>query len=161
MNILSLNCRGLGLDAAVGELRDLIRSYNPGVVFLSETKKRSREMDKLKWSFGFTNGVSVDCVGRSGGLALWWRNGIEVSVRPWCQYYIDAKVTVDNKIWRFSGIYGEPRTDWRNRTWDAIRYLRSQDDLPWLCAGDFNEILKADEQKGGNPRSETQMEAFK
>jgi hypothetical protein len=41
MNILGLNCRGLGLDAAVGELRDLVRSYNPVVVFLSETKKKS------------------------------------------------------------------------------------------------------------------------
>jgi hypothetical protein len=38
MNLLSLNIRGLGLDPAVGELRDLIRSYNPEVVFLCETK---------------------------------------------------------------------------------------------------------------------------
>jgi hypothetical protein len=33
MNILGLNCRGLGLDAAVGELRDLCRLYNLVVVF--------------------------------------------------------------------------------------------------------------------------------
>jgi hypothetical protein len=41
MNILGLNCRRLGLDMAVGELRDLVRSYNPVVVFLSETNKKS------------------------------------------------------------------------------------------------------------------------
>jgi hypothetical protein len=84
MNVLGLNCRGLGLDAAVGELRDLIRSYNPSVVFLSETKKRSKAMYRLKWSMGFKHGVAVDYDGRSGGLALWWRDGVEVSVRPWC-----------------------------------------------------------------------------
>jgi hypothetical protein len=54
------------LDSAVGELRDLCRSYNPAVVFLSKTKKRSKEMDKLKWSLGFPHGVAVDCNGRSG-----------------------------------------------------------------------------------------------
>jgi hypothetical protein len=72
MNILGLNCCGLGLDAAVGELRDLVRSYNPVVVFLSEMKKKSRDMERMSWSLGFSNGVAVDCVGRSGGLALWW-----------------------------------------------------------------------------------------
>jgi hypothetical protein len=42
-----------------------------------------------------------------------------------------------------------------------LRFLKSQDDLPWLCAGDFNEALSQDEQMGGNPRSETQMQGFR
>ncbi|XP_051228995.1 uncharacterized protein [Lolium perenne] len=161
MNCLSLNCRGLGADAAVGELRDLCRSYNPSVLFLYETKKRPKEMDNLKRSLGFPNGVSVDCDGTSGGLALWWKEGVEVSLRPWCQMYIDAKITYEGKTWRFTGIYGEPRTELRSRTWEALRYLRMQDDLPWLCVGDFNEILVATEQCGGNPRSHAQMETFR
>jgi hypothetical protein len=97
MNALALNCRGLGLDAAVGELRDLVRSYNPAVVFLSETKLKTRAMDRLKWSLGFKHGVVVDCVGRSGGLALLWRDGVDVSVRPWCQYYIDVEINFEGK----------------------------------------------------------------
>ncbi|XP_071685392.1 uncharacterized protein [Lolium perenne] len=161
MNILSLNCRGLGLDAAVGELRDLIRSYNPVVVFLSETKKRAKAMERIRWRLGFKHGVAVDCRGFSGGLALWWRDGIEVDVRPWCQYYIDAAITFEGKKWRFTGIYGEPRTELRTKTWEALYYLRRQDDLPWLCAGDFNEILHPGEQLGGNPRCEAQMERFR
>jgi hypothetical protein len=149
------------LDAAVGELRDLIRSYNPAVVFLSETKKKASAMDKLKWSLGFSSGMAVDCNGRSGGLALWWREDVVVSVRPWCQYFIDAKIEFGGKTWRFSGIYGEPRTELRSKTWEALRFLRRQDDLPWLCAGDFNEIVSSSEQRGGNPRSKSQMEAFR
>ena len=141
MNILTLNCRGLGLDSAVGELRDLCRSYNPVVVFLCETKKKSGAMEKLKWSLGFQNGVAVDCRGKSGGLALWWRDGVDVSVRPWCQYYLDAKIKQGDSEWRFTGIYGEPRTERRHKTWEALRYLRAQDNLPWLCAGDFNEKI--------------------
>jgi hypothetical protein len=43
MNLLGLSCRGLGLDAAVGELRDLVRSHNPEVVLLSETKTEEED----------------------------------------------------------------------------------------------------------------------
>jgi hypothetical protein len=130
------------------------------VLFLSETKKYAKDMNKLKWSLGFTNGVAVDCVGRSGGLALWWKQEVEVLVRPWCNIFIDAQITFNGKVWRFSGIYGEPCTECRFRTWEAIHFLNSQDDLPWLCAGDFNEVLFQHEQLGGNPRNIKQMEDF-
>src|SRR5438876_232759 len=113
MNILALNSRGLGLDAAVGELRDLVRSYNPEVVFLSETKQKKRVMERLQWSLGYRHGVCVDDKGRGGGLALWWRDGVEVSVHPWCQYYIDVKISGEAGAWRFTGIYGEPRAELR------------------------------------------------
>jgi hypothetical protein len=123
------------------------------VVFLCETKKYAKDMNTLKWSLGFMNGVAVDCVGRSGGLALWWKEEVEVQVRPWCNIFIDAKITYNCKVWRFSDIYGKPRTECRFRTWEALRFLHSQDDLNWLCAGDFNEVLFQHEQLGGNPRN--------
>ena len=137
------------MDSTVGELRDLVRSHNPAVVFLSETKKKSRGMEKLMWSFGFRCGVAVDCQGLSGGLALWWRDFVQVSVRPYCQYFIDVELRFEEKTVRFTGFYGEPRTELRKKSWDAIRYLRAQDNLPWICAGDFNEALFQADQMGG------------
>ena len=94
------------MDPTVGELRDLIRSYNPVVVFLSKTKKNARAMERLKWRLGFRSGVAVDYNGRSGGLALWWREHLQVTVRPWCQYFIDAEISSEGHTWRFTGIYG-------------------------------------------------------
>jgi hypothetical protein len=161
MNILGLNCLGLGLDVAVGKLHDLCRSYNPEVVFLSETKKKAKEMVRLRWSLGFTNGVAMDCCGRSGGLVLWWRDGVDVTVRPWCQYFIDAQISIRGKACRFTGIYGEPRTELRSKTWEAMRFLKAQDGLPWLCAGDFNEVIAQHEHQGVNLRSRAQMSAFR
>ncbi|XP_073367913.1 uncharacterized protein [Aegilops tauschii subsp. strangulata] len=117
-------------------------------------------MDRLKWSLGFSKGVAVDCKGKSGGLALWWRDHVEVTVRPWCQYYTDAAIVCDGASFRFTGIYGEPCIDKRTKTWEILRYLSAQDNLPWLCAGDFNEALKQDEQQGSNPRRRRQMELF-
>jgi hypothetical protein len=105
--------------------------------------------------------VCVEGKGKGGGLALWWRDGVEVAVRPWCQYFIDAKISTDTGSWRFSGIYGEPTMELRGKTWEAMQYLRAQDDLPWICAGDFNEILSQEEQRGENVRNENQMTNFR
>jgi hypothetical protein len=76
-------------------------------------------MERLKWSLGFRQGVSVDCDGKSGGLALWWRDYVNVTVRPWCQYYIDAEVEADGVSYRFTGIYGEPCVEKRKKTWGS------------------------------------------
>ena len=41
-----------------------------------------------------------------------------------------------------------------------MRTLKNKFTLPWLCAGDFNEILKADEKLGGRFRPEAFREAL-
>jgi endonuclease/exonuclease/phosphatase family metal-dependent hydrolase len=42
-----------------------------------------------------------------------------------------------------------------------LRYLHAQDNRPWICAGDFNEVLRLEEQLGGNDRSAVRMERFR
>jgi hypothetical protein len=39
--------------------------------------------------------------------------------------------------------------------------LKKRIDLPWLCSGDFNEILFGCEKEGGPPRSESNMQRFR
>ena len=113
------------MDSTVGELRDLIRSYNPAVVFLCETKKKARAMVRLKWSLGFRCGMAVDCQGRSGGLALWWRENVKVTMRPWCQYFIDAEIEWESKLYRITGFYGEPKTELREKIMGCYQILES------------------------------------
>ena len=56
--------------------------------------------------------------------------------------------------------YGEPRRERRKNSWYLLRWLRAQNDLPWLCAGDFNEVLAAEEHFGNNEREAWQMAGF-
>lgn len=58
----------------------------------------------------------------------------------------------ENK-WRFTGFYGELDTQKRVESWDLLRDLNQKFRLPWLCAGDFNELVQSDEKLGGNRRS--------
>lgn len=85
---------GVGLDCG--------QALRPGTVLqpsgsVLKQKKKACAMDKVKWSLGFRQGVVVDCSGRSRGLALWWRDSVQVLVRPWCQYYIDAATSYEGK----------------------------------------------------------------
>lgn len=72
MSIIYLNCRGLGDAKAVDALRKFLRRVKSNIVFLSETKLSSREMDEVKNNLGNYFGVFVDSRGRDRGLALLW-----------------------------------------------------------------------------------------
>lgn len=72
---------------------------------------------------------------------------------------LNSKTSVEE--WRFTGFYGESRRELRHRSWDLMKFLQNQSNLPWICAGDFNEVLEATEQFGGLVRPERQMEGFR
>ena len=65
------------------------------------------------------------------------------------------------KAWRFTGFYGTPETHRRSISWNLLRNLHNQFSLPWLCGGDFNELVKSHEKKGGRPRPYGQMQKFR
>jgi hypothetical protein len=109
-------------------------------------------------------GFGVGSFGRGGGLALLWSQEIEVKLESCDKLHIDVTarlVSARESIWRFTGFYGEARRELRHRSWDLLKLLNERCDLPWLCAGDFNEVLHANEQIGGQGRSERQIEGFR
>jgi hypothetical protein len=122
------------------------------MVFLSETRLFSNSVQGLRMSLSFPNGVGVGSYGRGGGLALLWSNDICVKLQSYDKLHIDVMVvdpTSGEERWRFTGFYGEARRELRYRSWELLHFLSAQSNAPWLCAGDFNEILDAHEQFGG------------
>ena len=75
--------------------------------------------------------------------------------------HIDAIIDKESQAaWRFTDFYGEPETNKRHESWDLLRSLHQQSSLPWLCAKDFNEIVKQSEKLGGRLRPHGQMQLF-
>ena len=73
MNSLCWNCWWLGNPQSVHALHDMVRRWDPRIVFLLETKLRKRRMERVRDKLGFANGLVVPSRGRSGGLALLWK----------------------------------------------------------------------------------------
>jgi exonuclease III len=132
---------------------ELVKAEEADILFLSETKLIEKEMENFRWMLNMPNMIVIDCKGRSGGLALFWRNGVDVRLRWKGRYHIDVDVVEQNGTkWRFTGIYGESKQGLKENTWRLLRTLHGQSDLPCLCMGDFNEILSEHEKGGGLPR---------
>jgi mannosylglycoprotein endo-beta-mannosidase len=91
-----------------------------------------------------------------------WKKEVQVVLRYKTNNFIDVEVGsgVDN-VWWFTGLYGEPKWQDKQLTWQYLRNLYAQADLPWLVMGDINEILYQFEKEGGNPRPQHFMQAFK
>ena len=162
MSLLIWNARGLGSPRAFMRLRKLIRSCSPVLVFLLETKLSGRRAKFLFRSMGYDGGFHVDSVGRSGGLIMFWKSEWQVSILNYSRCHIDVEVSqLDGFRWRFSGIYGQPVEHERCHTWALLRRLSGISSLPWLCAGDFNEILKFSEKIGGRDKSLRAIRQFR
>ena len=72
--------------------------------------------------------------------------------------YIDTIIDHGmNDAWHFTGFYGEPNTANREISWSLLRDLSSRFSIPWVCLGDFNEIIRAKEKQGWLDRPERQM----
>ena len=132
MRIITWNCRGLGNGPAVRGLLDLQEREAPDVLFIAETKHNGKWMDWLRWRLKMPNMVTVDSIGTSGGLALFWKREIDLSVKSMSKYHIDAVVKEQEGLeWRFTGIYGESRSEEKANTWELMRILKDKFKLPW------------------------------
>lgn len=100
---------------------------------------------------------------RAGGLGLLWNEEVEIQLLSYSINHIDVEVKdiFENKSWRFTGFYGNPEDDKKALSWNLLSILKNQSDLPWLCAGDFNEILMESEKMGGVGRRNQLIQNFR
>ncbi len=166
MNLLSWNCRGLGNNRAVATLSKLLGLESPFLIFLIETKLYSVEIDALNKRFNFPYVISVNCdsPNRNGGLSLFCRESISVNVLTLTPNCIEIEILACSFCdfpWGFTGVYGWPRSIDRHKTWTLLCDIKDASSLPWICVGDFNEILWSHGKCGGLPKNITMMTYFR
>ncbi|XP_075670157.1 uncharacterized protein LOC142639915 [Castanea sativa] len=163
MSILSWNCRGLGNPRTVNALLRALNKEDPICVFLMETKLTTDQLNAKKQGWAYNQGIAVSSEGSSGGLALLWKPDAKVHVKNFSRWFIDAHVVCKTTglTWRLTGFYGQPDTSKREETWTLLESLGRYNTLPWLCVGDYNEIVKRSEKLGGALRPARQMDRFR
>ncbi|KAB1671561.1 hypothetical protein, partial [Gossypium barbadense] len=162
MKFLCWNCRGLGNSAKIRELKQLIAVNNPDVIFLSETKMSANDFCRVQNNRRLQNGLAVNSEGRSGGLALMWRDGMNVSIQNFSKHHIDSKVRLDdNKTIRVTAFYGHANPNFRRSSWDILWRVGESVREEWVVGGDFNAILNDAEKEGGRRGVRFQMNEFK
>jgi hypothetical protein len=140
----------------------MVKEKRPIMVFLMETLLCNKKAEFLRIKLNFDYMFVVEKVGRSGGLILLWNAHTNVTIHNFSRRHINAIVTIgrNGTPWKFSGFYGHPVTAKRHESWGLLRHLSGLLPTPWLCMGDFNEIVSLSELKGSTTRARKQMEDF-
>ncbi|KAL9413721.1 hypothetical protein AB3S75_042249 [Citrus x aurantiifolia] len=111
MSCLSWNCCGLGHPRTFQVLVDLARTKKPDI-FLMETLCHRDKLKCIKIKLGYAGLFDVEKVGRSDGLAFFWKPNYSVNLLKFGRSFIDLVVeNTEGGKWRFIGFYGFPESN--------------------------------------------------
>jgi len=162
MSLVAWNCGGVGSPSTIPDLKYLVWHFNLDILFLSETLAHRNKIEELRYLLGYNSCVHVDCTGRGGGLALFWRNSFNSQLIDFSNNHITIKI-IDTVLgtWRITRYYGYPNGGRRTATGNFLRQLSNPFAGPWCIFGDFNDILDASEKRGSNTRPQWLINGFR
>ncbi|KAH7846944.1 hypothetical protein Vadar_019993 [Vaccinium darrowii] len=154
---------GVGRPLTFHQLKELVRLHSPSLFFLSETKNGVSKLELIKRSLNMDGMLRVDPVGTAGGLALFWKNSISVTLEKFCDWFIDVRIFdgVLKKSWRLINVYFNSYVGVRHSQWEFfIRYKACLSE-EWVIWGDMNDLLSEDEKCGGIPWAASSVRGFR
>ncbi|CAB4298834.1 unnamed protein product [Prunus armeniaca] len=119
-----------------------------------------RELGSHNWSEDLV-WVESSVFPVNGGLCILWNPSLQVVLLSSSLRHIDARVTFPNSfVTRITRFYGHPDPTRRIHSWEFLRHLSQVDIGPWMCCGDFNEILSVDKKSSPPLSSVGQIKDF-
>ncbi|KAL4652403.1 hypothetical protein ACB092_01G230800 [Castanea dentata] len=113
MSCLSWNYHELGNPQTVDELVTLVGKKDPKVVFLMETKSYSEVIERVHRKIQFAHKFVIPRPNQGGGLALRWKEEIQMDVQTSSDNHIDTVVDLGmDDAWR---ITVEEKQGWLDR----------------------------------------------
>lgn len=100
-------------------------------------------MDHIRWCLKFLKSFLVQPEGTTGGLALMWSDEVYLDVESSSKDFIDlsCKDPESGHIMRITSIHASTNFQERLFLWQQIHNTHPGNQFPWICMGDFNEIL--------------------
>ncbi|CAL9010119.1 unnamed protein product [Prunus brigantina] len=116
---------------------------------------KDNAINVIRRKLGYRNSFNFDPDGIAGGLSLWWNDDLDIQILSSSKNVIDTAIISRNGECskRITWVYGTPYRVEKDVFWRNLEQLSGDNSLPWLCAGDFNEILWGFEKSGGRETS--------
>ncbi|XP_071902764.1 uncharacterized protein [Coffea arabica] len=162
MKVLVWNCRGVGGPLTIPQLKEVINLHFPSVVFLAETKNQKTIIEKIQKQLKFNNCCVVNSNGKAGGLAMIWKEDIEVISIDQGTFFIGMKMKDSDSgcKWWLVGVYVSTDENTRKVQWKMIEQKKREWGEHWVLVGDFNDIRSGEEKWGGRRRHESSFKEF-
>lgn len=112
MRLSSRNFCGLRNSHGIWSFWELLKWEVPDLVFLQETKVSSSFFSIKKFSLGFKHGLAVDCMCRSGGLVLFWKEDVNFEILSYSSNFNHGVLHIEDGRGHnclVTGVYGPPK----------------------------------------------------
>ncbi len=121
------------------------------MLFVTETKIKAPKVDRLRLSMGFAKSFCMENVGKAGGLALFWKLGVDLEMVLSNKNCIAALIYSNppETPWLLIGVHGPPYLALRRKFWRLIEEIIEGFSGHWLLIGDLNSISSSTDKSGG------------
>lgn len=150
MSFIIWNCQGAGSKEFVRAARMFIKSHNPSIMGLLETKISGETANTVCKKLNFSNWTRIEAIGYSGGIWILWKDEIYVMVSYIHPQFAVLDVCYKGKRWNLVVVYASPDYQLRNKLWFDLNKERLGLWDEWIAVGDFNAVTNADEVSNQN-----------
>ena len=106
-------------------------------------------MEEVKDAIGFSGKLAIDAKGKGGGLCLMWKWGVNVEIVEFNKNLVAVKIKEAMCEWLLVGFHGSPYPAKKRKAWENLCAILESVQGPWVCLGDFNNIVNAEEKYKG------------
>lgn len=163
MRILSWNCQGLGNPMTVQALRAIVAQDKPDLIFLMETRNQESVIQQVQRRLKYNNSFVVNPQGLAGGMVLFWTDQISLTITHSTPHLIDTFCSENGGInsMCLTALHAPATFHQRQLLWADLRHLRHSNTQPWICLGDFNEVLYSWEKISKRHAESYRMQSFR
>ncbi|XP_019166877.1 PREDICTED: uncharacterized protein LOC109162645 [Ipomoea nil] len=137
---------GAGGKPFLRALKHFIKLHKPCMLSLFEPKVSGTHANDICTKIGFSDWIRVEAVGFSGGIWVFWKDPVRISVlRTHPQFILMQVVSGSYPPWYLASVYGSPAHHLHRRLWNDLRQAENSITGPWIVAGDFNAVLNSEE----------------
>ncbi|KAM1885493.1 hypothetical protein ACFX14_038166 [Malus domestica] len=145
----TLNVRSAGGKPFSVIARDLVRLNKVNIFSILEPRISGERAIEVIKGLGFPNYYVVDANGFSGGVWHLWNNEVVKLTVVACSSQTIIAVVMDGQTqWMLTMVYASPCPHVRSHLWPYLDGVSATSNMPWLIAGDFNELIHSSEKKG-------------
>lgn len=119
-----------------------------------ETKNPKDFVLKKFSELDYASSFIINPQGVGGGLALFWKKEVLLTVKEGSRNFIDTCLQLDKEPVHVTFVYGEPEKAKRKDLWNLLSTKHIDPNQSWMLTGDFNELVDISEKVGGPIRPE-------